>query len=135
MQWLELDEGAEKRISDIFERTFDASLALNTLAGEDLVLHIVRKEDERNVSNTTREEARWFASLPKLQRQGDGLRSFAGTIMSLLVHPTSAILLDEPEAFLHPPQARRLAEVISNEVPGGCQVVIATRTSFAGYLR
>jgi hypothetical protein len=54
------------------------------------------------------------------------MRSFAGTIMSLLVHPTSAILLDEPEAFLHPPQARRLAEIISTEVPGGCQVIIAT---------
>jgi hypothetical protein len=126
MQWLELDEGAEKRISDIFERTFDVGLALNTLAGEDLVLHIVRKEDKETASKTTREEARWFASLPKLQRQGDGMRSFTGTIMSLLVHPTSTILLDEPEAFLHPPQARRLAEIISNEVPGGCQVLVAT---------
>jgi predicted ATPase len=46
--------------------------------------------------------------------------------MSLLVHPTSAILLDEPEAFLHPPQARRLAEIVANEVPGECQVIIAT---------
>jgi hypothetical protein len=46
--------------------------------------------------------------------------------MSLLVHPTSTVLLDEPEAFLHPPQARRLAEVVATEVPGECQVIIAT---------
>jgi len=46
--------------------------------------------------------------------------------MSLLVHPTSSILLDEPEAFLHPPQARRLAEIVASEVPGGCQVIVAT---------
>src|SRR5665213_935221 len=77
MQWLELDEGAEKRISDIFEQTFDASLVLNTLAGEDLVLHIAREEDVSRSASNTREEAKWFASLPRLHHQGDGMRSFA----------------------------------------------------------
>lgn len=126
MQWLELDNLAEKRISDIFEKTFGARLILNTFAGEKLVLHIVGSNDARNESNNTRDEAKWLASLPRLNRQGDGMRSFAGTTMGLLVHPTSAILLDEPEAFLHPPQARKLAQVIATEVPGECQVIVAT---------
>jgi ABC-type uncharacterized transport system ATPase subunit len=126
MQWLELDDGAEKRISDIFERTFDAALVLNTLAGDNLMLHVVQPGDIKTEFSNAREQATWLASLPRLHRQGDGMRSFAGTLMSLLVHPTSAILLDEPEAFLHPPQARRLAEIIATEVPGGCQVILAT---------
>lgn len=126
MQWLELDDGAERRISDLFQRTFDTRLVLNTLAGNKLVLHIDEPSETKYEPTSTRDEAKRLASLPRLDRQGDGMRSFAGTIMSLLVHPTSTILLDEPEAFLHPPQARRLAEIISTEVPGGCQVVIAT---------
>lgn len=126
MQWLELDEGAESHISGIFEKTFDAKLILNTLAGENLMLHIIRNDDALPEITSTREAATWLAGLPRLHRQGDGMRSFAGTMMSLLVHPTSTILLDEPEAFLHPPQTRRLAEVIAREVPGGCQVIVAT---------
>lgn len=126
MQWLELDNVAEKRISDIFEKAFGSGLILNTFAGDKLILHIVGSGDARSESNSTREEAKWLASLPKLNLQGDGMRSFAGTAMSLLVHPTSTILLDEPEAFLHPPHARRLAHVIATEVPGECQVVVAT---------
>ncbi|MEH2497721.1 hypothetical protein V1294_004200 [Bradyrhizobium sp. AZCC 1678] len=99
---------------------------LNTFAGEKLVLHIVGPGEARNESPSMRDEAKWLASLPRLNRQGDGMRSFAGTAMSLLVHPTSAILLDEPEAFLHPPQARKLAQVVATEVPGECQVIVAT---------
>lgn len=126
MQWLELDNLAEKRISDIFEKTFGSGLILNTFAGEKLVLHIVGPGEIRDDSSSTRDEAKWLASLPRLNRQGDGMRSFAGTAMSLLVHPTTAILLDEPEAFLHPPQARKLAQVVATEVPGECQVIVAT---------
>lgn len=126
MQWLELDSLAEKHISDIFERTFGPKLILNTFAGENLVLHIVGPDVTRNEASNARDEAKWLASLPRLHRQGDGMRSFAGTVIGLLVHPTTVIFLDEPEAFLHPPQARKLAQVISTEVPGECQVIVAT---------
>ena len=54
------------------------------------------------------------------------MRSFAGAILSLLIHPRNIVLVDEPEAFLHPPQARRLAEVIAEEVRGSSQLFVAT---------
>lgn len=126
MQWLELDDVAEARISEIFEKTFGAKLVLNTVAGDKLMLHVARDDELKEDFENTRAYAKWLASLPRLHRQGDGMRSFAGTLMSLLVHPTTVVLLDEPEAFLHPPQVRKLAEVISSEVPGECQVIVAT---------
>jgi ABC-type Mn2+/Zn2+ transport system ATPase subunit len=126
MQWLELDDQAQERISEIFEKTFDSKLLLNTLAGNKLMLNLLRPQDERTEFASTRDYAGWLATLPTLHGQGDGMRSFTGTLMSLLVHPTSIILLDEPEAFLHPPQARRLAEIITSDVPGNCQVIVAT---------
>jgi hypothetical protein len=41
----------------------------------------------------------------------------------------SVLLLDEPEAFLHPPQARLLGEFIANERPGNAQLFVATHSA------
>lgn len=39
-----------------------------------------------------------------LQEQGDGFRSFVGIVLSILLSKDKIILIDEPEAFLHPTQ-------------------------------
>jgi predicted ATP-dependent endonuclease of OLD family len=49
-------------------------------------------------------------------------------MLGLLIHPRHIVLFDEPEAFLHPPQARRLAEVAVSETPSNCQIVAATHS-------
>ena len=38
------------------------------------------------------------------------------------------VLIDEPEAFLHPPQVRRLAEVVTRETSEDSQIIIATHS-------
>lgn len=53
-------------------------------------------------------------ALPALQDQGDGMVSLTGIILYLLMPNYSMFLIDEPESFLHPPQAKILGEVISN---------------------
>lgn len=64
-----------------------------------------------------------------LTAQGDGMRSFATVILRTLAPAAmSIILLDEPEAFLHPPQARLLGELIAKERPIGRQLFIATHS-------
>lgn len=54
---------------------------------------------------------------PKLHDQGDGMVSFTGVLLSLLIPNYSIHLIDEPEAFLHPPQARTLGSVIPELLP------------------
>lgn len=44
----------------------------------------------------------------ELEEQGDGYKSFAGVVLSILTFPNRLLLLDEPEAFLHPSQAREI---------------------------
>ena len=64
-----------------------------------------------------------------LNEQGDGMRSFASVVLHLLSPITfSILLLDEPEAFLHPPQARLLGEVIATEKSSRAQLFIATHS-------
>lgn len=58
------------------------------------------------------------------------MRSFASVILHMLTPITpSILLLDEPEAFLHPPQARLLGEIIATEKSPRAQLFLATHSS------
>lgn len=65
-----------------------------------------------------------------LESQGDGMRSFAAVTLHVLAARTHSIqFLDEPEAFLHPPQARLLGRYIAQNRPGNSQLFISTHST------
>ena len=125
------NDAIEQRLSDYFKRGFGQDLILyrpgsskwHLLVGERLPLH----PGEDRVSTTYRQ--RLLASTEPLEIQGDGMRSFASVILHLLAPLTpSILLLDEPEAFLHPPQARLLGEIIATEKSSSAQLFLATHS-------
>ncbi|MFR9542700.1 MAG: AAA family ATPase [Rikenellaceae bacterium] len=65
---------------------------------------------------------------PVLERQGDGMRSFASIIMNVLTAEQTISLIDEPEAFLHPPQARLLGKMLVKNKPNDRQLFISTHS-------
>ena len=68
--------------------------------------------------------------IPKIDSQGDGYRSFAGIVIGLLICKNRIILLDEPEAFLHPAQAYFLGKWIgTNSDRLGSQLLVCTHSS------
>ena len=64
-----------------------------------------------------------------LDSEGDGLKSFATTYLSLKCENRNILLIDEPEAFLHPPLARQLGEIIGESATEEKQIFIATHSS------
>ena len=69
-------------------------------------------------------------TIPKIDNQGDGYRSFAGIILGLLLCKDKIILLDEPEAFLHPAQAYFLGKWIGEHSDQfGSQLLICSHSS------
>jgi hypothetical protein len=64
---------------------------------------------------------------PLLDDQGDGLRSFIGTLIHLRLAKEFIVAIDEPEAFLHPPQARRLGKLVVS-LAQSRQVFVATHS-------
>jgi energy-coupling factor transporter ATP-binding protein EcfA2 len=65
-----------------------------------------------------------------LEKQGDGMRSFAAVALHVLAARTHSIqFLDEPEAFLHPPQARLLGRYIADNRPEKAQLFISTHST------
>ncbi|MEG3633402.1 ATP-dependent nuclease [Micromonospora palythoicola] len=79
------------------------------------------------VDSVTMDYRRAMAELPLLSEQGDGMRSLLGLMLPIVAGSHPIVFIDEPEAFLHPPQAhelgRLLARISHNK---GVQVVLAT---------
>lgn len=66
-------------------------------------------------------------SLPLLNEQGDGMRSLMNILIPLVTATYPVLIIDEPEAFLHPPQAFALGQELGR-IAGAknVQVVLAT---------
>lgn len=60
-----------------------------------------------------------------LNDQGDGIRNAVAILASLIVNEHSLFLIDEPEAFLHPPQARILGKNIV-QLSNNKQIFVST---------
>ena len=129
---LYMDDKLELKISDYFEQAFGQALILDRQAGGIFPLMVGERltpnSDENLLSATywkrQREES------VALEEQGDGMRSFTSVILHLLAPVTPSVLfLDEPEAFLHPPQARLLGRMIATEKPQKAQLFVATHST------
>ena len=60
---------------------------------------------------------------------GDGIRCFVGLCLTVACYPFRVILIDEPEAFLHPPVSRSLGRWLSGIAEdSGLSLVAATHS-------
>ena len=125
------DDELEARISSYFRKAFGEDLNVYISAGSHWPLFVGDRPEldlgEQRHSRTY--SSRFRSQMVPLRDQGDGMRSFTSVILHLLAPITpSLLLLDEPEAFLHPPQARLLGEIISIEKAPGAQLFLATHS-------
>ena len=120
----------------LFNRAFHSAFGRNVIVdawGQNIQLRVsadVSQDDLATMSSTgvaDRATMERFEALPLIDTQSDGVRSFAGILVTLLTTPYPLVLLDEPEAFLHPPQARLLGRFLGALRYDG-QLVVATHS-------
>jgi hypothetical protein len=70
-----------------------------------------------------------LSELPRLDEQGDGMKSFMGLLLYIVASVYPIVLVDEPEAFLHPPQARLIGRMLGDQKGEHSQVFVATHDS------
>lgn len=103
-------------VSNVFNRIYNQHVYCYDKATTNIYLHIgeeIRFNYERlSPEQITDKYYEYIAALPKLEEQGDGVRSLAGLLINLMMPNYSMFLIDEPEAFLHPPQARTLGSIL-----------------------
>lgn len=130
IHYMQRDDSLEVSLSTKFRRAFAADLVVHRNAGSEVPLHVGERpallpgEDRVSLSYVERLE-----QLPQLQTQGDGMRSFAGVLLATSVGKESIMLIDEPEAFLHPPQAKLLGSFLVEGGGHGRQMFIATHSA------
>ncbi len=126
-----VDPENRRRLSDIFEKVFSKKIFCEDRGSRMLTLHVGDEIvfDGKGLSpqEVSDEFYRRMESLPKVHEQGDGIRSLVGLLLNLMMPNYTVFLIDEPEAFLHPPQARVLGENLSGLL-GERQAFISTHS-------
>ena len=64
----------------------------------------------------------------QVQNQGDGIKSFTGILLYLMLNYYHTYLIDELESFLHPPQARIMGQIIGEALSQEQQAFISTHS-------
>lgn len=124
---LRINESARNRVHGLAEKIFGINLYFDVL-GSNLQYRIGDPGlPTPTLNNVTADYAQAVAQLPPLHEQGDGIRSTLGLLIPLVTNNTPVTLIDEPEAFLHPPQARIVGNELGKLVQeNGSQVILAT---------
>ncbi len=129
MQMLWADRGLEATMDIYMQRAFGRPLTVNRHAGVNTFLHVGRVMTEEPRLGEQGDYLDEIMKLPLLSMQGSGMQAFMGTMLTLATASFDIVLLDEPEAFLHPPQARLLGEVVAElSRDRGLQVITATHS-------
>ncbi|MCX5130871.1 ATP-binding protein [Streptomyces sp. NBC_00340] len=122
------DKEVHARFSQLFENAFGEPITINRYVPQiRLQIGSVGMADTPPPASPELRAA--YAALPYLSEQGDGVRAFANILLHAFVRPAPVIVIDEPEAFLHPPQARLLGRYLSLYTPSPCQVIVATHSA------
>lgn len=128
VQRLWFDRGLHAKLSTWVERAFGEKVVINRHGHIHLRLSTDTEPDEENPP-ASQGYFDWYEKQPLVRDQGDGVRGFVNVLLHALVQPAAVVVIDEPEAFLHPPQARLLGKILAEESSlSGHQVIVATHS-------
>ena len=132
LYYLVYDSTTRKKIDESFFEAFGEHLQVERFGGKNYFLRIGDPVQNPNITNYSPDDimdhvTQVMDTYPKLHKQGDGMVGFCGVLLSLLIENFNIFLMDEPESFLHPPQARILGAEIP-ELLGDRQAFIATHS-------
>lgn len=119
----------EEQFRLVAKGAFGLDVAVDRYAGSQITLRIGRRPEFRHVNGVP--DARYLeelAEMSHLDEQGDGVKSFMGLMIQLIAGRQKVIMVDEPEAFLHPPQARLLGSMLASRAVEQ-QVFLSTHSS------
>jgi ABC-type cobalamin/Fe3+-siderophores transport system ATPase subunit len=125
IQALAVNKNVESHLSEATLEAFGIPLFLDRWSGQKIGIRCGAMPDGEQ---WTLEFLRDVRKRTPLQSQGDGIRSFAGCILEGVLTPHPVVLLDEPEAFLHPQHARVLGRMLASAKPKSRQLLIATHS-------
>lgn len=121
----------EKLRAMVFD-AFQCYLALDLTNMQECQFVISDKHPGKFETNFGSVEAvEYFSSTRDIFEFSDGVKSYIGLHATVMSHDFRVVLVDEPEAFLHPPLARRLGYNLTKlAAERGASVISATHSPF-----
>jgi energy-coupling factor transporter ATP-binding protein EcfA2 len=127
LQALYWRKAAVEEIKQAIKSQFDIDLALDFSTLSQIMFRVGKNME--SIPPDPRDASDILEKYERLDDQGDGLRSFTGIMTAVLCADRDVLLIDEPEAFLHPPQAFRIGELLAEKVSDLRQMFVATHSS------
>ena len=125
------DSAYLKKVSESFSAAFSQEVTPNYFAGGEIPLCLGSTpvvSDGMSASEVSDYIYDILSKYPLAHLQGDGVRSFLGILLYIYVDHYSAMFIDEPESFLHPPQANLMGRIIGSSDTLDRQLFISTHS-------
>lgn len=117
-------------LSSDTKQLFGVDICLDTYSSEIAQFRI--GDSFENYRTSKRNDRTYFDDLTSadlLKDAGDGIKGFVAAYLTLKSAKRPIILLDEPEAFLHPRQAYELGKIIGESKRKGVQIFVTTHSA------
>lgn len=125
---LHLHDEAREALTIEIQRAFSKAIWSDISKGNQICLRIA--EGGQVPSAEARLSVREMAKYRTLSSEGDGMKSYVATVISILLGRRPVSVIDEPEMCLHPPQAYNLGQFIGkNGTSKHTATFVATHSS------
>jgi predicted ATP-dependent endonuclease of OLD family len=124
------NEGARRLLQKIVLESFGYHLSIDVSSFDQTRIKMSREPAEAYEHSFKPEALEYFRRATDIESFSDGVKSFVGLLAALLSDEYIVMLIDEPEAFLHPPLARRLGQELHQlSRDRGAHVLAATHSA------
>lgn len=122
------DGDARKKVREIVFDAFNVYFTVEQLSAESLRIRLSSVEPDDNEQNWNDAAREFHGKALHIKDASDGVQAFVGIVCAVLSGDYRAILIDEPEAFLHPPLARKLGHQLTSNLKAGGTLMASTHS-------
>ncbi|HEV2027755.1 MAG TPA: AAA family ATPase, partial [Candidatus Dormibacteraeota bacterium] len=130
LQYLYGDLVLDRRLRELVKAAFGYGVVLNRYAGSTHTMHVGEPPPAFTTDGPPPADyLEAMRQMPLLRDQGDGVKNFVGLILNIVAAPFFYLLIDEPDLYLHPPQAELIGRLIGTLKRPETQVFLATHSA------
>ena len=122
------DKDARKKVRDIIFDAFNVYFTVEQLSAANLQIRLSQTEPDDSEQNWSAAAREFHGKALHIKEASDGVQAFVGIVCAVLSGDYRAILIDEPEAFLHPPLARKLGHQLTSNLKAGGTLMASTHS-------
>jgi ABC-type cobalamin/Fe3+-siderophores transport system ATPase subunit len=135
LAYLFANNDLRKKVRNIIYEAFKQYLVLDPTNGGKLRVRFADTEPtEQQETGLTQENVEYHKKAVLINDTGDGVKAFCGIIAILMAGDPKIILIDEPEAFLHPALSNKLGNEIGRSLQNSDKKRFIASTHSASFL-